>query len=77
MKKDHKESQNGTKDVHPPLLLSRRGLAARYSVSKRLVDQWVDKGFLPVVKLSARCHRIHVPSADRLVLAHTDKKEVA
>ena len=46
--------------------MDKNSFAARYEVSRRTCDSWIQKG-LPILKLSERAVRIPLPDADQWV----------
>ena len=53
--------------------LVRKGIVARTnSVSCRTVENWMKRGLIPFVRLSARCVRFHLPS----VMAALRRREI-
>jgi hypothetical protein len=46
-------------------LVDKRRVARATSVSPRCVDNWIAKKTIPVVRISKRCVRFHLPSVIR------------
>jgi hypothetical protein len=58
--------------ANDPALLKRQQLARVLNASPRSVDNWQKQKIIPVIKISPRCVRFHLPS----VLAALRKFEV-
>jgi hypothetical protein len=46
-------------------LVTKKVVARANSVSTRTVDYWKQRRLIPIVKISARCVRFHLPSVVR------------
>jgi hypothetical protein len=68
MSKQEKNSESAN-DVG---LVNKRALARAVSASTRSIDNWIREHKIPVVRISKRCVRFHLPS----VLAALRKFEV-
>jgi len=80
MRKQHNESKNSSTNeitrsfAAPafPVLATTRGLAARYEVSGRTIQNWMRRKVLPVLKIG-RCVRFNIPACDK-ALARFERK---
>ena len=54
-----------------PRLITKRALAARYSVHAKTVEKWVDCGILPMVRINIRCVRFDVYECDQAMQRRT------
>jgi hypothetical protein len=69
------EKEDGC-EFHDELeLVKKRVVARTASASMRSVDNWVAKGMIPVVRISPRCIRFHLPSV-MAALRRFEVKEV-
>ncbi len=49
-----------------PVYATRKGLAARYSVSLRTIDEWMARGWIPFMRIGGSI-RFHVTDVDAAV----------
>jgi len=47
-----------------PKLVSKKELAARFSVHPKTIEKWVDAGILPKVRINPRCVRFDLARCD-------------
>jgi hypothetical protein len=45
-------------------LVTKKEIAARYSVHPKTVEKWADAGIIPVVKINRRCVRFDLNKCD-------------
>lgn len=45
-------------------LVTKKFLAARYSVHRKTIEEWVSCGILPVIRVNARCLRFDLEECD-------------
>jgi len=50
------------------LLTDGKGLAARYYVAIRTIQQWQAEGRIPFIKLGRRCVRYPIAECDEIIL---------
>jgi hypothetical protein len=67
-----REKENDSLSVDEPGLVNKRAVARAASASLRSVDNWIAERKIPVIRISPRCIRFHLPS----VLAALRKFEV-
>ena len=83
MRKQDNESENNqangiTRPIDAPefpLLATTKGLAARYKVSPRCIQNWVTRKVLPVLKIG-RAVRFNIAACDK-ALARFERKAAA
>lgn len=46
-------------------LVTKKEIAARYSIHPKTVEKWADAGIIPVVKINRRCVRFDLDKCDR------------
>lgn len=56
-------------------LVNKRTVAKAAAVSQRCIEQWVRQRKIPIVRLSPRCVRFHLPSV-MVALRRFEQKEV-
>jgi len=68
--------EQSTRAINPPVartaagasvvrLVSKKEIAARYSVHRKTIEKWVDCGILPKVVINCRCVRFNLEKCDR------------
>ena len=46
-------------------LVTKKEIAARYSVHPKTVEKWADAGIIPVIKINRRCVRFDLDKCDK------------
>lgn len=59
-----------------PAYLSKQQLATQLGVSPRFIEKLVERKVLPVVRISRRCVRFHLPRVEA-ALARLEEREMA